>query len=106
MNYFIHKLIEKSNIRMKYFIGGENNEPNLEVLSKLTQGLSFGRYRLIWNNNCFLKELKRIDDNVKIHQEFGKYSYYENGIRYILHSSEFINFNKKELREFNLNFLL
>ncbi len=97
MDYYKNKLKEKVNI----IFNSKGIKNDLEIKDSLFKGVTLGKYEIVWDIiNDNILSLIKIDKEVKVF----------NGLYYFgsktLHSSQFIEFNIQEEREFKLNKVL
>jgi len=90
----------KVNYRLS--LDGFNNLP-YEFFYRLCKDLKIGKYQIEYCYDKICIKLIEINKNADIIQKNGRY-YISN--QFILNSSEFIDFNIKEFRDFQINKLL
>lgn len=101
--YVEHKLKLKVNTHLS--LAGLDN--NVDLSSLIEKVKELGNYRITWKQNI-PTDIEMYLDTHKIEVQSGKYYIFsESGdFKHQLFSSEFIEFNLKEMREYKLNKLL
>jgi hypothetical protein len=101
--YIEHKLKLKVTTHLR--LAGLNNIVDISTLVEKVKDL--GDYKITWKENI-PTNIEMFDFPHKVEVESGKYFIFnESGsFRQQLYSSEFIEFNLKEMREFKLNKIL
>ena len=82
-------------------------DTNVDITSLVEKVRDMGDYKITWKENI-PTNIEMFDFPHKVEVESGKYFIFNEsgGFRQQLYSSEFIEFNLKEMREFKLNKIL
>ena len=82
-------------------------DTNVDISSLVEKVKEMGNYKIVWKENIPV-DIEMFDFLHKVEVESGKYFIFnESGsFRQQLYSSEFIEFNLKEMREYKLNKIL
>ena len=101
--YFEHKLKLKVTTHLRL----AGLDTNVDISSLVEKVKEMGNYRITWKQNV-PTDIEMFDFPHKVKVESGKYFIFNEsgGFRQQLYSSEFIEFNLKEMREFKLNKIL
>jgi hypothetical protein len=102
-NYVEHKL----KLKVTTHLSQAGLDTNVDISSLVEKTKEMGNYRITWKQNV-PTDIEMFDFPHRVEVESGKYFIlHEDGrYKYQLYSSEFIEFNLKEMREFKLNEIL
>ena len=101
--YFEHKLKLKVTTHLRL----AGLDTNVDISSLAEKVKEMGDYKIVWKENIPV-DIEMFDFLHKVEVESGKYFIFNEsgGFRQQLYSSEFIEFNLKEMREYKLNKIL
>lgn len=101
--YFEHKLKLKVTTHLRL----AGLDTNVDISSLVEKVKEMGDYKIVWKENIPV-DIEMFDFLHKVEVESGKYFIFNEsgGFRQQLYSSEFIEFNLKEMREYKLNKIL
>lgn len=102
-DYFEHKLKLKVTTHLRL----SGLDTNVDISSLVEKIKEMGDYKITWKENIPV-DIEMFDFPHKVEVESGKYFIFNEsgGFRQQLYSSEFIEFNLKEMREYKLNKIL
>jgi hypothetical protein len=102
-NYVEHKLKLKVTTHLRL----AGLDINVDISSLIEKVKEMGDYKIVWKENV-PTDIEMFDFPHKVEVESGKYFIFNEsgGFRQQLYSSEFIEFNLKEMREYKLNKIL
>jgi len=102
-NYVEHKLKLKVTTHLRL----AGLDINVDISPLIEKVKEMGDYKIVWKENV-PTDIEMFDFPHKVEVESGKYFIFNEsgGFRQQLYSSEFIEFNLKEMREYKLNKIL
>ena len=104
----LNKYVEhKLNIKVKTHLSLAGLDNNVDVTSLIEKVKELGGYRITWKNNV-PTDIVKYESPYKVQVESGKYYIFsdDGSFKHQLFSSEFIDFNLKEMRDYKLSKLL